>query len=192
MYKIEKIRRVVPGDIITEKGFKCYGIVEDKATILGTLCRIEDLYFIMSKTKAYVPKVYDIVIGKVIYASQDYFKVNLGSCTGILPALSFQNATKKNRPDLDKDEYVLCQIEKVESGEALLSCKKEGLGKIDECFPVDSWKIRLLYFNDFLRKISMNRNFKIALGMNGFVWIDASFETKKDVLKKIEMYPNKK
>ncbi|ELA41283.1 uncharacterized protein VICG_01656 [Vittaforma corneae ATCC 50505] len=186
--KIERIRHVFPGDHIPEKGFKCYGIVEGRAVIIGTLCKVEDLYFIMAKTKIYVPKQYDVVIGRVVYASQDYYKVDLGSCTGILPALSFANATKRNRPELEKENTVLCQVERVSDGDALLSCKKEGLGAIDECFPIESWKIRLLYFNNVLQKLSKNRSFRIALAINGFVWIDADAETKREVLREIERY----
>lgn len=186
--RIEKIRKVLPGDTINEEGFKCYGIINNKAAIMGTLCRIEDLYFIMSKTKIYTPKKYDIVIGRIIFTSQDYYKVDLDSCIGILPALSFMNATKKNRPDLDKDDIVLCQIDRVNDEEPLLTCKKEGLGPIDECFAVETWKIRLFYFNNFLSSVSKHKNFKIALGINGYVWIEGDPETKLAVLNEIEKF----
>lgn len=186
--KIEKIRKVYPGDSISENGYKCYGIENNKATIIGTLCKIEDLYFIMSKTKIYIPKKYDIVIGRIMYSCPDYYKVDLKSCVGVLPSLAFLNATKRNRPELEKENIVLCQVERVSSGDVLLSCKKEGLGLIDECFPVESWKIRLFYFNNFLQKLSKNKTFKIALGINGFVWIDGDVETKKEILNEIEGY----
>lgn len=186
--KLEKIRRVLPGDSIPEKGFKCYGIVDSRAAIVGTLCRVEDLYFIMSKTKIYVPKRHDVVIGRVFFTCQDYYKVDLGSCTGILPALSFPNATKRNRPEIEKDNIVLCQVERVSDGDSLLTCKKEGLGVVSECFPVDSWKIRLLYFNGFLQRLARDKTFKIALGMNGFVWVEGDIETKREVLNAIERF----
>lgn len=186
--KIEKIRRVFPGDPIPEDGWKCYGIVDRRASIVGTLCRVEDLYFIMSKTKIYTPKKHDVVIGRVFFTCQDYYKVDLGTCTGILPALSFLNATKRNAPDVEKENILLCQVERISDGDVLLSCKKEGLGVIDECFPVDSWKIRLLYFNGFLSKLARHRTFKIALAINGFVWIDGDNETKRDVLAALEEF----
>lgn len=186
--RIEELREVYPGSPIPENGFKCIGIENDKSVVVGKLCRIEDLYFIKSRTKAYFPKKYDIVIGKVIYTSQDFYKVDLGSCTGTLPALSFVNATKRNKPDIEKDEFVMCQVERVVDGDPLLSCKKDGLGKIDECFPVESWKIRLFYFNDFIKKISHNKTFSIALGINGFVWIDGTPEVKREVLNLIESF----
>lgn len=87
--KIEVLRNVYPGDIINEKGHYDCGIYENKATVVGVLCKIEDLYFIKSKTNVYHPRKFDIVIGKIIYTSQDYYKVDLGCCIGILPSLSF-------------------------------------------------------------------------------------------------------
>lgn len=186
--QVEAIRNVTPGEIISEKGFKDYGIHGDKAVIAGTLCRIEDLYFIKSKTMIYLPRKYDIVIGKVFFSCADYYKIDLCGCTGILPTLSFWNATKKNRPELERDQFVVCQVVRVEGNEPLLCCKKEGLGKVDEAFAVESWKIRMFYFNDFIKNIARNRTFKIIMAMNGFVWLDGEAETKKDVLNLIRSY----
>ena len=181
---IEFIRHVYPGDIITEEGPKCFGIFNNKSTIAGQLCRIEDLYFVRSKTKKYTPTKHDIVIGRIIHTSPDYYKVDLCGCTGYLPCLSFMNATKRSRPELQKDDYVLCQVIRVDS-DPLLCCKQDGMGKIDEAFPIESWKIRLLYFGDKLKEIGKNRKFRIGMGMNGYVWIDGDGETKRDVLRLI-------
>lgn len=181
---ITVIRKVLPGDKIHENGKKCFGIFNDIVTIPGYLCKIEDLYFIKSKTKKYTPTKHDIVIGKIIYTSPEYYKVDLNGCIGFLPTLSFMNATKRNKPELQRDDWVLCKVLRVEN-EPLLSCSMEGMGKIDEAFAVDSWRIRLLYFNDFLKKISENRTFKIAMGMNGYVWISGEPETVRDILRLI-------
>lgn len=182
----QHIRNVFPGDEITETGFKDYGITNNKATLPGILCKIEDLYFIKSKTKIYVPKKYDIVIGKIYFTCADYYKVDLNGCTGILPVLNFLNANKKNRPDLERNNFVVCQVIRVENNEALLCCRKEGLGKIDEAFAVESWKIRLFYFNDFIKNIAKKRTFKITMAINGAIWLDGDPETKKDILELIE------
>lgn len=190
--KVEKLRKVYPGDSINEIGFKCIGIQNNKSTVLGTLYKVEDLYFVKSATNAYSPKKFDIVIGKVVNNSQDYYRIDLGSCTGILPALSFMNASKRNKPDLEKDDLVMCQIDRVVDGEPLLTCKSEDLGKIDECFAVDSWKIRLFYFNDFIKKISVDKTFKISLAINGFVLIDGTPEVKREILKLIEDFQGQK
>lgn len=180
--KIEFVRNVYPGDVIHEKGNKCIGIYDNKASVMGQLCKIEDLYFIRSKTKRYSPTKHDIVIGRITFTCQDYYKVDLGGITGCLPTLSFLNATKRNRPELQKNDFVLCQVVRVET-DPLLTCKIEGMGKIDEAFPVDSWKIRHLYFSDILPNYGKTHSFNIALGMNGFVWIESSPEVKREVLK---------
>lgn len=181
---IECIRNVLPGDSVLEKGTKCFGIHDNRAVIAGQLCRIESLYFIRSKTRAYRPTRYDIVIGRVIYTSADYYKADLGGCIGYLPTLSFANATKRNRPELERGDWVICQVVRV-VGDPLLCCKQEGLGKVDEVFPVESWKMRLLYFSDFLRRVGATHTFKIGMGMNGYVWLDGDAATKRDILQLI-------
>lgn len=186
--KIEPVRQVFPGDRIPEKGFKDYGIFKDRAVLIGVLCKIEDLYFIKSRTKIYSPRKYDIVIGRTIYTSQDYHRIDLNGCTGILPALSFLNATKRNRPELEKGDFVVCQVLRVEGGDPLLCCRREGLGKIDEAFPVESWKIRLLYFNSFIKSLSRNKTFKIIMAMNGYIWLEGDPETKREILNRINEY----
>jgi len=185
---IEYCRDILPGQPVNEEGIKCFGIHENRATIAGQLCKIENLFFIRSKTKRYNPLRYDIVMGRVIYVSQDYYKIDLAGHIGILPALSFQNATKRNRPNLNSDDYVMAQVARVENGEILLSCSEAGLGKIDEVFPIETWKVRLLYFSTFLRELGSTRTFKIGMGMNGFVWIDGDCKTKKEVLSCLESF----
>lgn len=184
----ESIRDIFPGDPVTESGIKDYGIYNGRANIAGTLSKIEDLYFIKSKTKIYIPRKYDIVIGRIYFSSSDYYKVDLSGCTGILPALSFINATKKNKIELEKNSLVVCQVLRVENNEVLLSCKKEGLGKVDEVFNIENWKIRLFYFNDFIKNISKNRTFKIIMAINGFIWLEGDADTKLEILKLINSF----
>lgn len=186
--KVEFIRNVFPGDAVPEDGTKCLGIFNGKATVIGQLCRIERLYFVRSRTNKYRPTKYDIVMGRVIYTSADYYKVDLGCCTGYLPCLAFANATKRNRPELQRGDVVACAVTRVEGGSPLLCCRQDGLGKVDEVFPVESWKIRLFYFSDWLLKVGAEHSFKIVLGMNGFVWIDGDAETKREVLRRIKEF----
>lgn len=179
--KVEFIRDVWPGAEIHERGRKCFGIHGDRAAIAGQLCRIDDLYFIRSKTNKYVPTRHDIVMGRIIYTSNDYYRVDLGGYAATLPCLSFLNATKKNRPVLEKNELVLCQLVRTD-GDLVLSCAKEGLGRVDEIFPMEPWKVRMLYFSGHLARLGSRMNFKIAMAMNGFVWIEAAPRTRQEVL----------
>ncbi|KAI5170053.1 exosome complex component RRP40 [Pancytospora epiphaga] len=185
---IEFIRNVMPGDVVSEDGLKCIGIVNDKAVVAGQLCRIEDLYFIRSRTTRYYPTEHDVVMGRVIYASMEYYRVDLGTCTGYLPTLAFMNATKRNRPELVRGDCVLCSVERVENGEALLSCQTEGFGKVDEIFPIETWKVRLLCFSDMLMKLGEKYSYQISLGMNGYVWLGGDALTKRAILSELEKY----
>lgn len=184
--KTEFIRNVLPGDEINEKGFHDYGIFQKKSTMVGQLHKIEDLYFVKSKTKLYKPSKYDVVIGRVIYTNPEFYKVDLDGCIGILPVLSFLNASKRNRPELNRDDLVIAQVVKVNNTEPLLCCKKEGFGLISEAFKVPSWKIRLLYFSDFLMNISKSYNYKIVLAINGYIWLESEPETKLSILNEID------
>lgn len=69
-----------------------------------------------------------------------------------------------------------------------MCCKNEGLGKLSEVYPVKAWKVRLFYFNDFIKTISKSYKFKIILAINGFVWIDGDCETKKAIIDQINSY----
>lgn len=62
------------------------------------------MYF---KNFQYVPAQDDMVIGVVKEKHADNFKVDIGSASvSTLPALSFEGATKKNRPPLQVSEDI--------------------------------------------------------------------------------------
>lgn len=180
--KVSFIRNVLPGSKIIEQGTMSFGIHNNISVLAGQLCKIEDTYFIRTRTTKYCPMTYDVVIGKVIYVSADYYKIDLGNVQGLLPTMAFENASKKNRPELQKGDIVLCQVTQP-GDELLLTCKYPGLGKIDEAHPIKSWKVRLLYFSDFLAHLGAKNQFKIAMGMNGFLWVDAEPKVKRSLLK---------
>lgn len=186
--EVEFVRNVLPGDPVLEEGPKCIGIVNNRAVVAGQLCKIENLYFVRSRTTRYSPTQYDVVMGRIIYASSDYYRVDLGTCAGHLPALAFRNATKRNRPELLRGDYVLCSVERVADGEALLCCRTEGFGRVEEVFPIETWKVRLLCFSDLLVRLGEKYTFQIALGMNGFVWVGADALTKRDILKELQEF----
>lgn len=180
--EIKFIRNVYPGDNIPEEGIKSFGIYENKAIVLGQLSKIEDLYFIKSKTNKYAPMKYDIVIGKIVLKSPDFYKVDLGGYTGTLSTLGFVNASKKNKPDLQKGDYVLCQVLRTD-GDLLLTCNQPGLGKVDDMHAIESWKVRVLYFNNMLQKLGSEYTFRIAMAMNGYLWFDCDPKTQRTLLK---------
>nr|AJA32466.1 exosome complex exonuclease RRP40 [Nosema pernyi] len=181
--KFTKIREVFPGDPINENLSKSLGIHKDKAIVHGSLCRVQNHLFILSKTKRYFPFIDDLVIGKVIYVNQDYYKVDLNFCIGLLPSLSFTNASKRNKPEIKKDDFLFCKI--IKTGiEPLLSCVGEGYGKIEgDVFPLEPWKCQLLY----IKGINLKIKCKMVVGLNGFVMIEGETPlVVREVIEKIK------
>lgn len=174
---LTKIRNVLPGDEMSSNDSKSLGIYGNKAVIVGTLCRASRHLFVISKTNRYHPCIDDIVIGKAMLTSQDIHRMDLGGMVGVLPSLSFTNATKRNKPEISKGDYLLCKIARV-GIEPLLTCLGEGFGKLNGVvLPLDPWKVRLLYLNTTLSTIGKKYKFRIALGLNGFIWIEAEKDT---------------
>jgi hypothetical protein len=60
--------------------------------------------------------------------------------------------------------------------------------KIDEAFKIETWKIRLFYFNDFIKNVSKNKSFKIILAINSYIWLEGDAKVKCEILKQIEDY----
>ena len=198
------IRNVVHGDIITEEGIKTIGIHKNKAIITGKLFKTGKILFIFSKTSKYYPELNDIVIGRIFSVQPTHYKVNithddlrLPLYTGILDQLSFENATKRNKPELEIGDLVLCKITDMKKNdmqidELLLSCNQPGLGQIQNVFRMERWKVVLLHFLNIKKEICKNftttKKFKIALSMNGYVCIDSEefLEIKEAILKIIK------
>lgn len=75
-------------------------IVAIKAGLLKT--KDNSLYWIESKQKRYVPSRNDHVIGIVVMKTGEAFKVDIGSSEyASLSYMAFENATKRNRPNID-------------------------------------------------------------------------------------------
>ncbi|ORD93059.1 RRP40 [Enterospora canceri] len=185
--KIEEfkfIRNVKAGDEIIEEGRRCMNILNNKATTDGKLYKVGRILFNFSKTIQYRPMVHDIVIGRVFVIQNDYYKVNVAHgnlhnsmYTGILPFLSFTNATKKNRPELNTGDLVLAKISGIFGNELQLTCNEMNLGQIDFVFQMDVWKVQLLHFMNLQEEIkSVSRKCKsycLALGMNGYIYLES-------------------
>lgn len=195
--KCRFLRDVIPGDEITETGLKCLGILNNRATVVGKLYKIENTLFISSKTNKYVPRVNDIVIGRIFNNNGDYYRVNISygnlhvpMYTGVLPVLAFPNATKRNKPELNNNDLVMAIVKESKGDEVLLSCNGNGLGRIPYAYPVELWRTRILYFLPLYREISRyyrpQEKYKIGLSMNGWIYIDSGeYLEIKDALNKI-------
>ncbi|TBU16864.1 RNA-binding protein [Ordospora colligata] len=174
---LEMVKNVFPGDEVCSAKSKALGCSQGKAIVAGSVCNVSGHVFVLSKTNRYQPCIDDIVIGKVTFVNQDTYKVDLNGISAVLPALSFCNTTKRNKPEISKGDYVLCKI--VKTGvEPLLTCVGDGFGKLsDIVVPLEPWRIRQLYMDDTLSRIGKKFKFRIALGLNGMLWIDCERPT---------------
>lgn len=177
------IRNVLPGDIITEYGYKSLNIVNNKATVVGKLYKIENTLFIFSKTEKYTPQINDIVLGRIYNIQPDYYKINIGyknlhipMYTGILPLSSIINIHKINKYELNQNDLIICQIVEIKEDEILLNCNLPFCGKIPHAFSISIWKIQLLHFVSIHKLITTyyipQFPYKIILTMNGFVYLE--------------------
>ncbi|KAK6090041.1 hypothetical protein P3W45_000929 [Vairimorpha bombi] len=184
--RLTKLRTVYPGDEITEKGSTSLGIYNNKSFVCGTLCKTQNHLFVLSKTKRYYPYIDDTVIGRVIYVSAEYYKIDLDTYIGILPSLSFTNASKRNKPDIKKDDWLFCRIIK-QGLEPVLSCVGEGFGKVEGyLFKMEVWQTQLLYVTTILFKIGKKYNYKISVGVNGNICIQSEDpKVARDVYEEI-------
>lgn len=182
---IEKIRNVTIGDDVP---INTVGSYNGKAYINGELLQADDLYFVNSRSLRYIMQLDDVVIGRITHKTMDCYKVELGQgITGFLPVLNFPNATKRNKPELNVDEYVMCKITKL-NDYPLLLCE-EGMGKIDGyVFELNCYSVRKLLSGDILKVLGETYNYKIGVGLNGRIWIyNENVEIVKEIYEQIRM-----
>lgn len=188
---------VLPGDYsdeitaIGEKGKVILGpglrkeldkVYMTKAGVLRK--RNPNTYWIDSHQKRYVPSRGENVIGIVVQKAGDIFRVDVGgSCSASLSYLSFEGATKKNRPDVAIGDVVYAKMLVASKDmEPELICvdshgKKGRLGVLSDGF-VFKCSLNLIrkILNPNCPLIESIKNewpFEIAAGMNGRIWIKA-------------------
>jgi exosome complex component RRP40 len=107
------------------------------ATLPGQLCyRPPASYWIESCGKRYVPRTGDQVVGVIEDRGGDFYIVNIftGANT-ILSRLSFEGATKRNKPELKKGDVIYARVDKAgKDMDTELSCiSSSGIKKEWSC-----------------------------------------------------------
>lgn len=177
--KATEVSYVFPGSKVPFKS--SLGIENSKSTIPGILMKLDtEKYFIHSKSKKYTPTINDLVIGRIYYKTGDYYKLDLKNVSAVLPVLSFKNVNKKNKPDLQVDDYVFCRVISNNNGGSvdtlIVGCVEDGLGKLDsgDVFDVGGYLTRRIFLDpSILKEIGEKYKFGCAVGMNGRIWINA-------------------
>lgn len=158
------------------------GILHSKINAKGTT----QLAYVESKTKRYIPKTNDFVVGVVVGTIGEYYKVSLqtNSPNVLLPMMGFANVTKKNRPNLKIGQGVYARVSQdIAEIDVEIECmdattgKDGGFGVLDASgyiFDITASFANELLFNAnsiYLEKLSHVVKFEIAIGLNGKVWL---------------------
>ncbi|KAG2237658.1 hypothetical protein INT48_004561 [Thamnidium elegans] len=188
-------RIVLPGDVIdvdTDStvvlgpGLRQEGedVVATKAGVLRHL-ETGNKWWIESNQKRYIAATGESVIGTVTAKMTEYFRVDIGAAhSATLPILSFEGATKRNRPNLPLHSLVYCRVAMANPDmEAELECVSPQTGKADGFGELTGGYVfkcslglcrRLLNPNTpILTLLGQYFPFETAVGMNGRVWINS-------------------
>lgn len=189
---------VLPGDSCTEietageksKVILGPGLRKDADKVFTTKAgvlkkRAPNTFWIDSYQKRYVPARGENVIGVVVQKAGDIFRVDVGaSCPASLSYLSFENATKKNRPEVQVGDVVYAKMLVASRDmEPEIVCvdshgKKNRLGVLADGF-VFKCSLNLVrkILNPNCPLLNSLKNewpFEVAAGMNGRIWIKAN------------------
>lgn len=149
----------------------------------GVLRRKEPhTFWVDSFQKRYTAARGETVIGTVIGKGMDGFRVDIGTSEpAALSFLSFEGATKKNKPDVNLGDIVFARLILANPDlEPELVCvdssgKKEKLGVLSDGFVFNAslnLVRRILSRNcPLLKRLKKEFNFELAAGMNGRIWI---------------------
>lgn len=141
-------------------------------------------YWVDNYQKRYVPARGENVVGTIIQKAGDLYKVDIGgSCPATLSYLSFEGATKKNRPIVQIGDLVYAKM--LVAGKDMepevvcvdSSGKKNRLGVLNDGY-VFTCSLNLVrrILNPTCPLLNSLKNewpFEMAAGMNGRVWIKA-------------------
>ena len=214
---------VLPGDDVTDKilatssskkgapklgtGLRCEGNTDDDTERVFSTCagRLEchsNTYYVKQNIKRYRPLKEDRVIGIVEDrvgsdgTGGDIYRVNIGGPhPALLNNLSFEGATKRNKPNFSSGTLIYARIETMPpSMDPTLSCQ---LGPHDAGIPRKDWMTNegtygelkggtcrkiplglareLLYpKNLVLHELGKSIAFELCIGVNGFLWVHST------------------
>ncbi|GBF95259.1 exosome complex component [Raphidocelis subcapitata] len=141
--------------------------------------------WIEGRQKRYIPAEGDCVVGVVVDRMSEHFTVDIaGPFKAVLPMLSFENATKRNRPAIYEGDAVFARVAQAHPDmDPVLTCV-DGQGRASnyghlkgghtfECSC--AWARALLEQPPpaVVAALGAEVPFEMAVGLNGRVWIDA-------------------
>uniref|UniRef100_A0AC34QM91 Ribosomal RNA-processing protein 40 n=1 Tax=Panagrolaimus sp. JU765 TaxID=591449 RepID=A0AC34QM91_9BILA len=208
---------VLPGDKITlhnqvssDKVHKICGrginVVrnESYAAVPGFIHENREKFWVNSHYRRYFPQSGDKVIGIVTQKYGDIWRVDIGGIEKAeIDFMSFENATKKNRPDVRLGDLLYGTVNVINKHlEPQMTCidtagRANGMGilpRYGTVFTVSCSYCRRLLTDScrIMEILGKSHIFESTVGVNGRIWINADFETVrflKTVLLKLETVP---
>lgn len=175
------------------------GIVDDdgsslrttKAGIVQQQGQGKKVIWVLNQQKRYIPSAQDPVLGVVVNRYSDHYELDIGApFLALLPVLAFDNATRRNRPNLKEGDAVYCRVDTAHRDlQPTVTCLTDGrsnetsagLGPITDGFIVQcgTGVAKQLLSRPLPPSISslvgkLPSGFELAVGLNGLVWIKSS------------------
>ena len=197
---VSKKRYVIPGDVITTSPLRLKeNVMLDGKRIMATCTGLSDIFGdsvrVIPLTGMYLPKIDDLVIGKIISVSNSAWFADINSCyegmlfgqevfgRGSYPTLD----DMRNR--LDKGDLIAARIANFDrTREPLITISGQDLGKIDsgELVKISPSKVPRLIGKQgsMIQAIEGATNSSITIGQNG--WVIVSNDETNGLLKAIE------
>uniref|UniRef100_A0AC34QMJ6 Ribosomal RNA-processing protein 40 n=1 Tax=Panagrolaimus sp. JU765 TaxID=591449 RepID=A0AC34QMJ6_9BILA len=161
-------------------------------------------FWVNSHYRRYFPQSGDKVIGIVTQKYGDIWRVDIGGIEKAeIDFMSFENATKKNRPDVRLGDLLYGTVNVINKHlEPQMTCidtagRANGMGilpRYGTVFTVSCSYCRRLLTDScrIMEILGKSHIFESTVGVNGRIWINADFETVrflKTVLLKLETVP---
>jgi len=192
-----KRKYVLPGDLVTTGPFRPeQNVILEGNKIISTTIGISEVYDdsvkVISLTGKYLPKIDDLVIGKVLSHSSLSWELDINSCyVGFLPAQDvfgrdFSAHADELTSKLKTGDLVAARIANSDrTRDPLITIADRDLGKIDsgDLVKISPSKVPRLIGKkgSMIQMIENATNAIITIGQNG--WVVVSCETPEELLK---------
>ncbi len=190
-------RYVIPGDVVTTGPFRPeQNVILDGKNIISTAVGISEIYDDSAKviplTGKYIPKINDLVIGKVISHTSLSWELDINSCyVGFLPAQDvfgrdFSAHADELSSKLSAGDLVAARIANFDrTRDPLVTVSDRDLGKIDsgDLVKISPSKIPRLIGKKgaMIQAIELATDAAVTIGQNG--WVVVSCDTPHGLLK---------
>ncbi|MCH9657523.1 exosome complex protein Rrp4 [archaeon] len=192
-----KRKYVIPGDLVTTGPFRPeQNVILDGDKIISTTIGISEIYDdsvkVITLTGKYIPKIDDLVIGKVNSHTSLSWELDINSCyVGFLPAQDvfgrdFSAHADELSSKLKTGDLVAARIANFDrTRDPLVTISDRDLGKIDsgDLVKISPSKVPRLIGKrgSMIQMIEMATDAAVTIGQNG--WVVVSCETPEGLLK---------